>query len=203
MFRDIATAFTTELIDLLPTWWRNRLQVGTPTAPGGARSNHDRLHASNGYAPFVEFATKYTRNTHDCGRRNRRRRNTLSGRIRTVHLVDPDHLLGNTAEGRTLLELVRSPRQRDFGWAKLDGLPATCRSCDVRFACNLGCPKGGFARTEDGEPGLNCLREGYQAFFRHVDGAMRFMADQLARGADSTGSVDPVLAPGRKAIVAG
>ena len=34
---------------------------------------------------------------------------------------------------------------------KLDTLPAYCRTCDVRFACNGGCPKDRFTTTPDGE----------------------------------------------------
>jgi uncharacterized protein len=103
------------------------------------------------------------------------------------HYVEDDYLLGNIAEGRTLLELATSPQQTAFGNAKLDGLPDYCRRCDVRFACNGGCPKDRFLTTPDGEPGLHYLCAGYQRFFRHVDEPMRVMADLLRRGADATG----------------
>jgi uncharacterized protein len=106
------------------------------------------------------------------------------------HYVEPDHLLGNITEGRTMLELVESPRQRAFGQAKLDGLPQYCRSCDVRFACNGGCPKDRFLTTPDGEPGLHYLCAGYQEFFHHVDAPMRVMADLLRRGRDASGLSD-------------
>ena len=96
-------------------------------------------------------------------------------------------LLGNITQGRTLLQLVESPQQRAFGQAKLDTLPAYCRACDVRFACNGGCPKDRFLTTPDGELGLHYLCEGYQAFFRHVDQPMKVMANLLSRGADATG----------------
>jgi uncharacterized protein len=103
------------------------------------------------------------------------------------HYVEPDYLLGNIAEGRTLLELVDSPEQRAFGQAKLETLPAYCRSCDVRFACNGGCPKDRFETTPDGEPGLNHLCSGYQLYFRHIDEPMRLMSELLKRGKDATG----------------
>jgi uncharacterized protein len=106
------------------------------------------------------------------------------------HFVDPDYLLGNITEGRTLLQLVDSPRQRAFGEAKRDSLPQFCRSCDVRFACNGGCPKDRFLTTPDGEPGLHYLCEGYQLFFRHVDEPMKVMRGLLGRGADATGLRD-------------
>ena len=103
------------------------------------------------------------------------------------HYVDPDYLLGNITQGRTLLQLVESPRQRAFGQAKLDTLPAYCRSCDVRFACNGGCPKDRFLITPDGERGLHYLCDGYQQFFRHVDEPMKVMCDLLRSGRDATG----------------
>jgi uncharacterized protein len=106
------------------------------------------------------------------------------------HYVDPDYLLGNITQGRTMLQLVESPQQRAFGQAKEDTLPAYCRSCDVRFACNGGCPKDRFLTTPDGEPGLHYLCEGYQAFFRHVDEPMRVMRDLLRSGRDATGVRD-------------
>jgi uncharacterized protein len=106
------------------------------------------------------------------------------------HYVEDDYLLGNIAEGRTLLQLATSPQQTAFGNAKLDTLPEYCRGCDVRFACNGGCPKDRFLTTPDGEPGLHYLCAGYQRFFRHVDEPMRVMADLLRRGADATGVRD-------------
>jgi uncharacterized protein len=97
------------------------------------------------------------------------------------HFVEPAHLLGNIAT-TTLVELVTSPRQRAFGDAKRDTLPAYCRSCEVRFACNGECPKNRFALTPDGEPGLNHLCTGYKHFFTHISGLMTIMADLLRQG---------------------
>jgi uncharacterized protein len=105
------------------------------------------------------------------------------------HFVEPDHLLGNIT-ARPLLELVTSPQQRAFGDAKRDALPGYCRRCDVRFACHGGCPKDRFTTTPDGESGLHYLCPSYQAFFRHVDRPMRFMAAQLRSG----GYADQVMA---------
>jgi uncharacterized protein len=97
------------------------------------------------------------------------------------HFVEPRHLLGNIAETH-MVDLLASPQQRAFGAAKRDTLPRYCRECDVRFACHGECPKNRFTLTPDGEPGLNYLCAGYLAFFRHVDGPMRIMADLLRRG---------------------
>jgi uncharacterized protein len=95
--------------------------------------------------------------------------------------VEPTHLLGNIMETH-LVELVASPQQRDFGRAKRNTLPRYCRECAVRFACNGECPKNRFMLTPDGEPGLNYLCAGYQAFFEHIDGPRSLMADLLRHG---------------------
>lgn len=97
------------------------------------------------------------------------------------HFVEPAHLLGNITETQ-MVELVASPKQRAFGQVKLDSLPTYCRDCEVRFACNGECPKNRFTSTPDGEPGLNYLCAGYRAFFNHVDGPMRVMADFVRAG---------------------
>lgn len=91
------------------------------------------------------------------------------------HYVEPDYKLGNIKE-RHMLELVASEKQRAFGRAKRDELPAYCRECEVRFACHGECPRNRFIETPDGEPGLNYLCAGYKAFFKHVDRPMRILA---------------------------
>jgi uncharacterized protein len=97
------------------------------------------------------------------------------------HFVEPGYLLGNIFETH-MVELLASPEQRAFGQAKRDTLPRYCVDCEVRFACNGECPKNRFTLTPDGEPGLNYLCPGYKAFFGHIDGPMRLMADLLRRG---------------------
>jgi uncharacterized protein len=97
------------------------------------------------------------------------------------HFVEPDYLLGNIGD-RHLLELVALPEQRAFGQDKRNSLTAYCRDCDVRSACNGGCPKDRFATSPYGEPGQHYLCPGYQAFFRHVRQPMEAMAELLRAG---------------------
>lgn len=97
------------------------------------------------------------------------------------HFVDPAHYLGNVTQTQ-LVELIAKPEQRRFGQAKRLTLPAYCRRCPVRFACNGECPKNRFTTTPDGEPGLNYLCAGYRSFFTHIDRPMRLMADLLRNG---------------------
>lgn len=91
------------------------------------------------------------------------------------HYVEPVHLIGNLRDSH-LSALVSSEKQRRFGDAKYDTLPAYCKRCPVLFACYGECPRNRFIRTPDGEPGLNYLCAGYKAFFTHIDGPMRIMA---------------------------
>jgi uncharacterized protein len=97
------------------------------------------------------------------------------------HYVDPDHRLGNILH-ENLADLAAHPAQVEFGRSKRDALPAFCRKCEVRFACNGECPKNRFARTPDGEEGLNYLCAGYQRFFRHAAPKMEAMAQLVRSG---------------------
>lgn len=94
------------------------------------------------------------------------------------HFVFPEYKLGNIRD-HTLVELLYSSRQQDFGRLKQDSLPGQCRICPYLFACNGECPKNRFLKTTDGEPGLNYLCEGYKKFFGHVKPYMDFMKEEL------------------------
>ena len=97
------------------------------------------------------------------------------------HYTYPDYRLGNILE-RPLAVLARSLRQLHFGRGKRHPLPRCCRACTYLFACNGGCPKHRFARSADGEPGLNYLCPSYRRFFAHIDPYMRTMVDLLRSG---------------------
>jgi uncharacterized protein len=97
------------------------------------------------------------------------------------HYVEPGYLLGNISE-RPLLELIVLPQQQEFGLAKRDTLTRYCLTCEVRFACNGGCPKDRFTTTPDGEPGLHYLCPGYKDFFGHISEPMRAMSALLRAG---------------------
>lgn len=97
------------------------------------------------------------------------------------HYVEPDYLLGNIQETH-MIELVASDKQRQFGRDKQETLPLYCRECEVRFACNGGCPRNRFIQTPDGEEGLNYLCAGYKLFFNHTHRPMQMMAELLWQG---------------------
>jgi uncharacterized protein len=94
------------------------------------------------------------------------------------HFVYPKYKLGNLLNA-SLRGMVDSAQQRKFGADKADTLPAYCRGCEVRFACNGECPKHRFATTPEGEAGLNYLCAAYKRFFAHVDPHMRMMVRLL------------------------
>lgn len=97
------------------------------------------------------------------------------------HFVFPEYKLGNIRQ-KTLVEMMYSPEQMAFGDMKQKSLPQQCRQCEWLFACNGECPKNRFARTLDGERGLNYLCQGYRRFFQHVAPYMDFMKDELNAG---------------------
>ena len=94
------------------------------------------------------------------------------------HFVFPEYRLGNIRT-QTLTQMLYSPRQDEFGAMKMNTLPRQCRECKYLFACNGECPKNRFAKTKDGEPGLNYLCAGYRKFFAHVAPYMEFMKEEL------------------------
>ena len=98
------------------------------------------------------------------------------------HFVEPEHRLGNIRQ-TPLVELLESPEQRAFGRRKQDGLPRFCLECEVLGSCNGGCPKDRFARTPDGEEGLNYLCAGFKRFFTYSRPFLRRMARLRKSGA--------------------
>lgn len=94
------------------------------------------------------------------------------------HFVFPEFKLGNIYE-KSLIEMMYSEKQIQFGQQKRDFLPNKCKECNYLFACNGECPKNRFLTTEDGEPGLNYLCKGYYQFFDHVAPYMDFMKKEL------------------------
>jgi uncharacterized protein len=95
------------------------------------------------------------------------------------HYVCPEYRLGNIFTD-SLVSMMYSPRQIEFGRAKRDALPQYCRECEYLFACNGECPKNRIIQTPSGEAGLNYLCDGLRLFYAHVAPYMDFMAEELA-----------------------
>jgi len=110
------------------------------------------------------------------------------------HYVTPSYRLGNIMD-RSLPVLVGSDDQRAFGAAKRMALPPYCRTCEVRFACNGGCPKNRFIESPDGDAGLNYLCAGYKRFFTHIGPAMEWMTEALEREAPPAGIMQDLPVP--------
>jgi serine-type anaerobic sulfatase-maturating enzyme len=83
------------------------------------------------------------------------------------HYVYPEYRVGTIGE-KSLDEMVFSPTQVKFGYAKSESLPQYCRSCPYLTDCWGECPKNRLIRTPDGEPGLNYLCAGLRRFFKHA-----------------------------------
>jgi uncharacterized protein len=83
------------------------------------------------------------------------------------HFVYPEYRTGNIKD-RKLGDIVFSPVQVKFGYAKNETLPQFCRRCPYLKDCWGECPKNRIIRTEDGEPGLNYLCRGFKNYFKHA-----------------------------------
>lgn len=94
------------------------------------------------------------------------------------HFVFPKYKLGNLHTD-SLVSMMYSERQLKFGTDKFDKLPRQCKECEFLFACNGECPKNRFAKTKDGEEGLNYLCAGWKMFYSHVAPYMDFMKREL------------------------
>lgn len=97
------------------------------------------------------------------------------------HYVEPRYHLGNILHTH-MAKLAASKKQLRFGMDKHDRLPGFCRRCEVRFACQGGCPKNRLISTPDGKRGLNYLCDGYKMFFTHIEEPMKIMATLLHQG---------------------
>lgn len=94
------------------------------------------------------------------------------------HFVYDDFFIGNI-QNQSLGDMLKSPKQFQFGLDKKNKLPFYCRRCEFLFACHGECPKHRFAKTPNGEEGLNYLCESYKMFFGHVKPHMNYMANEL------------------------
>lgn len=96
------------------------------------------------------------------------------------HFVFPEYKLGNIHD-HTLIEMLYGTQQKEFAKMKIQQLPRQCKQCQWLKLCYGECPKNRFAKTADGEPGLNYLCEGYRRFFQHAAPYMDYMARQLSQ----------------------
>ena len=97
------------------------------------------------------------------------------------HYMFPEYRIGNILTD-DLAVMVVSEKQRAFGASKETSLPAACRNCEMLFACHGGCLKYRFAKSPEGEPGMNYLCQGAKRYFGHVEKTMNTMAEFIKRG---------------------
>jgi uncharacterized protein len=94
------------------------------------------------------------------------------------HYVYPEYRLGDL-QSQKLADMVFSPTQVRFGYAKSETLPRYCRECEFLTDCWGECPKNRFLRAPDGEPGVNYLCQGLKQFFKHAVPEASKIAAQL------------------------
>ena len=90
----------------------------------------------------------------------------------------PEYRLGSLRE-KPLAQMVFSPTQVKFGYAKSETLPRYCRECPFKTDCWGECPRNRLIRTPDGEPGLNYLCSGLRKFFKLALPAVERIADNI------------------------
>lgn len=95
------------------------------------------------------------------------------------HFVYPNYKLGNIQDIHQG-DLAFSQRQKDFAYAKHRTLPKYCRECPYLTLCWGHCPKDRFLLTPDGEPGLQYLCSGLQAFYQHSTKDYHLLASRLS-----------------------
>lgn len=93
------------------------------------------------------------------------------------HFVYPQYKLGNIND-KTLIEMMYSTQQSEFGLAKSASLSSQCKQCKYLFACRGECPKNRISKTQSGEE-INYLCNGYYKFFEHIAPYMDFMKKEL------------------------
>ena len=93
------------------------------------------------------------------------------------HFVYPQYKLGNIKD-KTLVEMMYSTQQSEFGLAKSASLSSQCKQCKYLFACRGECPKNRISKTQSGEE-INYLCNGYYKFFEHIAPYMDFMKKEL------------------------
>jgi len=96
------------------------------------------------------------------------------------HYVYPEYRLG-TVQEKSLAEMVFSPEQVKFGYAKSETLPRYCRECSYLKDCWGECPKNRLIRAPDGEPGLNYLCAGLKKFYKHALPEIERIVDEIRR----------------------
>jgi uncharacterized protein len=96
------------------------------------------------------------------------------------HYVYPEYRLGTLRE-KPLDQMVFSPTEVRFGYAKSEALPRYCRECPFKTDCWGECPKNRLIRTPDGEPGLNYLCSGLRRFFKHALPEVERIAAEIRR----------------------
>jgi uncharacterized protein len=95
------------------------------------------------------------------------------------HFVYQEHYIGNIMEN-SLLEMLSSPRQIQFGINKRNTLSEECLRCEYYFACGGECPKHRHTQVMDGDKKF-ALCEGIKMYYRHTEPYMKYMVELLRR----------------------
>ena len=101
------------------------------------------------------------------------------------HYVYPEYKLGNLHE-TSIFKINNGNKAIGFGNAKRDRISSNCKKCQYRFACNGGCPKHRFVKSNTGKNDLDYFCKGHKMFFRHSEEAMKIMRDLISKNRPPT-----------------
>ena len=110
------------------------------------------------------------------------------------HCVYPQYRLGNIMNS-PIDAMVKKSLQSGFGVIKEAALTSKCKGCDVLVACQGGCPKHRFVKTDYDEPGLHYLCAGYKKFFLHIRKYLRAMTQLLENNLPASYVMEAVKGP--------
>ncbi|MBN6710389.1 anaerobic sulfatase maturase [Haemophilus haemoglobinophilus] len=96
------------------------------------------------------------------------------------HFVYPEHKIGNLNQ-RSLVDLVLSKQQRQFGFAKQQ-LTQICEQCEFKRFCYGGCPKHRIIEVKNEPVKHNYLCASYRYFFQNTAQDMQNMSQQIRLG---------------------
>lgn len=97
------------------------------------------------------------------------------------HYVYPEYRIGNLNQ-QSLVDLVLSQQQQQFGLAKQNQLTSICECCEFKSICYGGCPKHRIIEVANNEFKHNYLCQSYRYFFNKTTPHMKQMRQKILNG---------------------
>ena len=98
------------------------------------------------------------------------------------HFVYPEYKIGNICDDTSLINVVNSKENIDFGNSKSMNISVDCTGCAVKPLCNGGCPKHRFLISSNGKPNKNYFCDAYKMHLKYAVPAMAYIIESLQNG---------------------